>query len=72
MINPLGENRNSVENQEFDITPDIQAYSTNKKLTTKNLDKNEEESVFDILRNVGFYDIIPKIGFKGATMRDIM
>ena len=34
-IEPLGENRIRVKDQEYEITPDIQAHFTNTKLTTK-------------------------------------
>ena len=34
------------------------------------MDNFEKETVFDILQNVGFYDNIPKIGFKAARMKD--
>ena len=72
MIKPLGENRISIKNQEFDITPDIQSCFTNTKLATEILDNIEKETVFDILKNVGFYANIPKIGFKAARMQDAM
>ena len=60
LINPFGENRISIKNQEFDITPDIQAYFTNTELTTEFLNKIEKGTVFDIPKNVGFYDNLPK------------
>ena len=71
-INPIGENRIRVKNREYDITPDIQAYFTNTKLTTKFLDNVEKETVFDLLENVGFYDNIPKIGFNSARNKDAL
>ena len=70
LIKPLGDNRISIKDRECDIFPDIQAYFTNTKLTTKFLDIFEKEIVFDILQNVGFYDNIPKIGFKAARIKD--
>ena len=72
LINPLGDNRSSTKDREYDISPDIQAYFSNTKLTTKFLDNFEKETVFDILQNVGFYDNIPKIGFKAARMKDAL
>ena len=72
LINPLGDNRISIRDREYDISPDIQAYFTNTKLTTNFLDNFEKETVFDILQNVGFYDNIPKIGFKAARMKDAL
>ena len=36
------------------------------------MDNFEQETVFDILQNVGFYDNIPKRGFKAARMKDAL
>ena len=36
------------------------------------MDNFEKETVFDILQNVGFYDNIPKIGFKAARLKDAL
>ena len=69
---PLGEKIISIEDEYYDITPDIQAYFTNTKLTTIFLDIVEKESVFDILENFRFYDNKPKIGLKSARMRDAL
>ena len=72
LINPLGDNRISIKDREYDITPDIQAYFTNTKHTTKFLDDIEKETVYDILQNVGFYDNIPHVGLKAARMKDAL
>ena len=72
LINPLGDNRSSINDREYDISPDIQAYFTKTKLTTNFLDNFEKETVFDKLQNVGFYDNIPNIGFKAARMKDAL
>ena len=72
LIEPLGGNRFSINNREYDISPDIQAYFTNTKLTTNFLDNFEKELVFDILQHVGFYDNIPKTGIKAARMKDAL
>ena len=69
---PVEHKKTSTKDHEYDISSDIQAYFTNKKLTTKILDNFEKETVFDILQNVGFYDNIPKIGFKSARMKDAL
>ena len=69
LINPIGDNRIRINDNEYDISPDIQAYFTNTKLTTKFLDNFEKETVFDILQNVGFHNNIPKIGFTAARMK---
>ena len=71
-IEPLGENRIRIKDREYDISPDNQAYFTNTKLTTNFLDNFEKETVFEILKDVGFYDDIPKIGFKAARMKDAL
>ena len=52
IIQPLGENRINVKNEEYDITPNIQNYFTNTKLTTKSLNINKKQTVFDILNVV--------------------
>ena len=69
---PLGENRISIKNHEFDITPDIEASFTNSKLTTEPLDVIEKEKVFDTLENIQFYDNILKKGIKCATTKDAL
>ena len=72
LINPLGDNRISIKNHEYDITPDIQSYFTNTKHTTQILDDIEKETVYDILQDVGFYDNIPHVGLKAARMQDAL
>ena len=71
-IEPLGGNRISIKDIEYNITPDIQAYFTNTKLTSKFSDDIEKETVFDILKSVGFYDNIPRAGLKAARMQDAL
>ena len=36
------------------------------------MDNFEKETVFEILKDVGFYYKIPKIGFKAARMKDAL
>ena len=36
------------------------------------MDNFEKETVFEILKDVGFYDNIPKIGFKAARRKDAL
>ena len=48
-FNPLGYNGIRNKNHEYDISPDIQAYFTNTKLTIKFLDNFEKETRFDVL-----------------------
>ena len=54
-IKALGENRISINDQEFDIKPNNQSYFNNTKLTTKNMDDEDKSTVYDILKNVGFF-----------------
>ena len=48
-VEPLGENRISVQNQQYHTTPDIQACFLKTKLTNIFLDDVEKETVFNIL-----------------------
>ena len=59
-IEPLGDNRIRIKDREYDISPDIQAYFTNTKLTTNFLDNFEKETVFEILKTLAFMIIYPK------------
>ena len=71
-IQPPGENRTSFKNHEFDITPDIEAFITNTKRSTKFLVDVENETVFEKLENVGFYENIPERGLKSTRMKDAL
>ena len=68
----LGDTRVSIKGKEFDIKPNIQNYFTNTRLTTKRMNDEDKSTVFDIFKNVGFYDNIPKIGMKSARMQDAL
>ena len=70
-IKALGENRISIKDQEYNITPNIQTYLTNTKLTTKNMDDEDKSIVYDILKNTGFYSMKHK-GLKSARMIDAL
>ena len=54
-INSLGENRISINNEEYDIKPIILEYFTNTIQTTKNMDDEDKITVYDILNDLGFY-----------------
>ena len=71
-IKPQGENRVSSKSEEFDIKPNIQNCFNNTKLKTKRMDNEDELIIFNILKNVGFYDNLPKIGLKSARMKDAL
>ena len=70
LLYPFGENRVNINGYEFDIKPNIQNYFTNTKITTKHMDNEDKLIIFKILKNVGFYDKVPKIGMKSARMKD--
>ena len=59
LIKTLGEKRISIISEEYDMEPNIQAYFTNTKRTTKHMDDEGKLTVFNIPQNAGFYDSIP-------------
>ena len=69
-IKALGENRISFKNQEYDIKPNIQAYCTNTKLTTKNMNDEDKLTIYDILKNTGFYSMRHIKGLNSARFKD--
>ena len=71
-IKALGENRISIKNQEYDIKPNIQNYFTNTNQTTKNMDNEDKLTIYDILKNIGFYSMRHTKGLKSARMKDAL
>ena len=71
-VKALGENRISNKNREYDIKPNIQNYFTNTKLTTKNMDDDDKSTVYDILKNTGFYSMRHKKGLNSTRMKDAL
>ena len=71
-ILPKGENRVSIKDKEFNIKPNIQAYFTNTKLTTKHMDNEDKSTVYDILKNLGFYTMMHTKGLNSARMQDAL
>ena len=69
-IKATRDNRISINKEEFDIKPNVQAHFTDTKLTTKSMHNKDNLTVFSNLTNVGFYDIIPKKSLKSARLRD--
>ena len=67
-IQPLKENRIIVEKEKFDISPNIQKLFTNKKSTTKSLYNGGKKTVFDMLNNVGFFDMKHTKDINSARM----
>ena len=71
-IKALGENRISIINQEYDIKPNIQIYFTNTNQTTKNMDDEDKLTIYDILKNLGFYFKKHTKGLNSARMKDAL
>ena len=71
-VKALGENRISFKDEEYDINPIIQANFTNTKSTTKNMDNEYKRTVFNILKNLGFFSKKHVKGLKLARMRDVL
>ena len=71
-IKALGENRISIKNQEYDIKPSIQNCFTSTNQTTKNMDDEDKLTVYDILKNIGFYSMRHTKGLKSARMKDAL
>ena len=71
-IKALGENRNSIEIQEYDITPNIQSYFTTTNQTTKNMDDEDKLTIYDILKNKSFYSMRHTKGLNSARMKDVL
>ena len=71
-IKALGENRNSIKDQEFVIKPNIQACFTNTNQTTKNMDDEDKSTVHSILKNIGFYSMRHTKVLKSARMKDAL
>ena len=63
-IKAMGENRISINNHEYDIKPNIQSYFTNTNQTTKHMDDEDKLTIYDILKNIGFYSMKHKKRFK--------
>ena len=71
-IKALEENRISIKGQEYDIKPNIQTYFTNTKLTTKIMDDEDKSTVYDILKNTGFYSMKHTKGLSSGRMKDAL
>ena len=71
-IKPVRENTIDIIGREYDVTPNIQKYSTKTGSTTKSLNNNEKETVYDILKDVGFYNRRHNKGLKSFRMQDAL
>ena len=67
---PLGEKRNNFKDEEYNISPLIQEYCTNTKLTTKTMNDKDKSTVYYILRNTSFYSMRHNKGLNSARMKD--
>ena len=68
----MKKNRISIKDEEYDINPNIQAYFTITKLTTKPTNDEEKSSVYEILKNIGFYSMRQKKWLKSARMQNAL
>ena len=71
-IKPTGDNRICIKDEEYDIKPNIQAYLTNTKLTTKHMDDEDKSTIYDILKNTGFHSMRQNKGLISARMKDAL
>ena len=69
---PLGENKISINDAEYNINHNIEAYFTNTKSMTRNMDNEDKLSIFNILENVGFHDNLNKNSLKSVGMKDAL
>ena len=69
-IKALGDNRISTKNRQYDIKPNIQESFTNTKLTTINMDDEYKLTVYDILKNLGFYSMRHTKGINSTRFKD--
>ena len=69
---PVRENTIDFIGREYDVTPSIQQYFRKTGSTTKSMNNNEKETVYNILKDVGFYNTRHKIGLKAARMKDAL
>ena len=53
-IKPVSENRINIIGKEYDVTPSIQYYFTKPSSTTKSLNNNDNETVYNTLRTLVF------------------
>ena len=65
-IKPVRENTIDNIGKENDVTPSIQHYFRKTGSTGKSLNNNEKETVYNILKDVGFYITRHKIGLENS------
>ena len=67
---PAGENRNDLDDKQYNIRPEIQNHFTKTKATTKVLNNNSKKTVYNILKDVAFYDMNHTRELKSARIKD--
>ena len=71
-IIPLGGNMISINDEEYNIKPNIQNYFTKTYLTTKNMSNEDKSTIFDILKNIGFCSTHHVRGLRSFRMQDAL
>ena len=69
---PVGENRINIVGKEYDITPSTHYCFTKTSSTIKSLNNSDKETVYNILKAVGFYNMKHTTGQKAARMKDAL
>ena len=71
-IIPLGGNMISINDEEYNIKPNIQNYFTKTYLTTKNMSNEDKLTIYNILKNLGFYSTHHVRGMNSFRMKDAL
>ena len=71
-IKPVRESKFNINGKDYNVTPSILHYFTKTKSTTKSLNNNDEETVFDIIKDVGFSNKRHTKGLKSTRHKDAM
>ena len=72
LIKPVRENTIDIIGKEYNITPSMQNYFINTRFTTKSLNINEKETVYEIPKIDGFYNTRHNKGLNSARMKDAL
>ena len=68
----MGDKRKSNNDGEYYIKPNIQAYFTDTKFTTKHKDDEDKLTLFIILNNIGFYSTKHHKRLNSARLKDAL
>ena len=71
-IIPLGDNKISINDDEYNMKPNIQNYFTKTYLTTKNMSNEDKLTIYDILTNVCFYSTHHVRGMNSFRVKDAL